>query len=161
MTGETPREPRRKVRINARMRIDSACVPVMICDVSSRGALLRSPQPPPRGAYVELMRPGGATVARVVWSSGASFGVQTREKLDVAALTNSPESALEKPVFLPDSGRKTYVHGLHHREASNWLAGRMQFVTIAAAAVVGAVFGGLLVFELLNNMSAAVAAGMH
>lgn len=164
MLGDTPREPRKTVKISAQMRVNTSSQRVMICNVSSRGMMLRSSRPPPQGSYVELIRPGVATVARVMWSGERSFGVQTREKLDVAAMTRQEAGtslALDKTVtsaaFVPSDRGKSYIGELHSAASSNWLAGGIQFVVIAAVGLAVTVFASVLIFDLLFGMSQAVA----
>jgi hypothetical protein len=89
--------------------------------------------------------------------------VQTREKLDVGAMTRQEPGtslALDKTVtsatFVPPSRGKTYIGGLHQTAESSWLARRMQFIVIAAIALAVTVFASVLVFDLLSGMSQAV-----
>lgn len=59
---------------------------VCIRDVSARGMLIQASVPPPRGTYVEILRPGYSVTGRVVWSKHHKFGIESREKIKVAAV---------------------------------------------------------------------------
>jgi hypothetical protein len=85
-----PREARRVVLIQARMRIDGAWGDVCIRNISSRGMLLQAATAPPRGAYVEIFRGRHTIVAQVRWSKDRRFGVHTRERMDIDAIINEP-----------------------------------------------------------------------
>src|ERR1044072_4569409 len=81
-----PREPRQKVVLPARMRAGAGQVDVCIRDVSSRGMLIQAGVPPPRGTYVEIMRPGYSVTGRVIWSNPHKFGSQSRETIRIASV---------------------------------------------------------------------------
>jgi hypothetical protein len=81
-----PRETRQKVVLPARMRAGAGAVDVCIRDVSSRGMLIQAGVPPPRGTYVEILRPGYSVTGRVVWSKHHKFGIQARETIRIAAV---------------------------------------------------------------------------
>ncbi|MDT9599223.1 PilZ domain-containing protein [Sphingosinicella rhizophila] len=81
------REPRTKVLIAIRVRGDGLATEACLRDVSSRGVLVQTGKPPPRGTIVELIGPFQPMVGRVVWSSGRRFGAELREHLNVKALT--------------------------------------------------------------------------
>lgn len=72
--------------VPAQMRAGAGPVDVAIRDVSSRGMLVQSASPPPRGTYVEIIRPALQVTGRVVWSRGGRFGIQTRERISRSAL---------------------------------------------------------------------------
>lgn len=82
--GYKPREPRQKVVLPARMRAGAGQVDICIRDVSSRGMLIQAGAPPPRGTYVEILRPGCVVTGRVVWSKQHKFGIVSREKIRIA-----------------------------------------------------------------------------
>lgn len=86
-----PREPRRKVLIRARMRLDGCWRDVRIKDISSRGLLLEAPAAPQRGTYLEVFRGKHVIVARVVWSSDTRFGVLAQDRMNVDAIISEPD----------------------------------------------------------------------
>jgi hypothetical protein len=85
-----PRETRQKVVLPARMRAGAGQVEVCIRDVSSRGMLIQAGVPPPRGTYVEIMRPGYSVTGRVIWSKHHKFGLQSRETIRIASVLERP-----------------------------------------------------------------------
>src|SRR5690349_16447421 len=87
------REPRRNVLIRARMRNGPSWADVNIRNISSRGLMVQAASSPPRGSYVELRRGRHAIVARVAWSNGRRFGVQTQDRLDVDAIVAEPDQS--------------------------------------------------------------------
>ena len=88
-----PREARRKVMIQARMRDGALWSDALILNVSSRGLLIRSDQPPSRGSYLEIRRGGYVMVARVVWSNAGRIGVQTQDVISAECLISDPVGA--------------------------------------------------------------------
>ena len=84
------REPRRKVLIQARMRIEGAWADVCIRDISSRGLLLQAAAAPERGNYIEIFRAGHVIIGRVVWKNDRRFGVQTQDRMNIEALVQQP-----------------------------------------------------------------------
>ena len=88
-----PREPRRKVMIQARMRSGALWSDALILNMSSRGLLVRSDHPPNRGSYLEIRRGGYVMVARVVWSNAGRFGVQTQDVVPAERLISDPDGA--------------------------------------------------------------------
>src|ERR1700754_200748 len=93
-----PREPRQKVVLPARMRAGAAQMDVCIRDISSRGMLVQAGTPPPRGTYVEILRPGYSVTGRVVWSKHHKFGIQSRDRISMAAVLE------RRKVPRPDGG---------------------------------------------------------
>ena len=81
-----PREPRQKVVLPARMRAGAGQVEVCIRDVSTRGMLIQAGTPPPRGTYVEIIRPGYSVTGRVVWAKQHKFGIQARGAIRIGAV---------------------------------------------------------------------------
>lgn len=89
--GMKPREPRVKVIIKARMRLDGVWADVCIRDISSRGLLLQAASAPSRNSYVEIYRGRHVIVARVVWTKDERFGVQTQDRLNIDAVIEEPD----------------------------------------------------------------------
>ena len=89
------REPRHDVQLRARMQTDGPFVEVGIRNISSRGMMLESPNPPRVGEYVELF--GTVTaVGRVVWKDRTSFGISTRDRVNVPLILGRPEGKPER-----------------------------------------------------------------
>jgi hypothetical protein len=146
----TAREPRRKVLIRATMRAGGPKTDVCIRDISSRGLMAQAGTPPPRGTYVDLDCAGHQIVGLVVWRRERRFGIQTRERINVAAVAGriAPEILVPQrrgtrasaPAFQRPGGGQSRV-----------MAGRMEFALVAvfAAALVGAL--GVTAFEALSR----------
>ena len=85
------RERRTKVALKGRMRLGVRWCDVSIRNISSRGLLVQAEAAPERGTFVEIRRGPHVIVARVAWSQGPRFGVQTQERLDVASIIAEPD----------------------------------------------------------------------
>jgi hypothetical protein len=72
--------------LNGRLRTDEGWSDITICNVSSRGLMVKCATPPPRGAFVEVRRGGSCIVGHVRWVHGIRFGLRSQERIDVAAL---------------------------------------------------------------------------
>ena len=83
------REPRISVVVPARMRIGARWTDACILNISSRGLLVRSPQPAERGSYVELRRGDQVIIGRVVWRCGARLGLRSQDRVPVEAIVTS------------------------------------------------------------------------
>ena len=81
-----PREERKRIVLNARLRIRGATCEARICDASSRGLSMTAAQSPPRGEIVEVVVGRTVLVGQVRWSRASRFGVVLQDRIDVAAL---------------------------------------------------------------------------
>ena len=88
-----PREPRRKVLLNARMRLGASWGNARILNISSRGLLIEGESAPPRGSYVEVRRGQHVIVARVIWTDSSRFGLFTQDPLSVEQIVSEPNRA--------------------------------------------------------------------
>ncbi len=88
------REPRRKVMLNARMRVAATWNDVCILNISTRGLLVQAAEPPARGAYIDLQRGQYAIVGRVVWVEDQRFGIRTQDPLPVDEIISPPDPAI-------------------------------------------------------------------
>jgi hypothetical protein len=77
------REHRRKVLIRAKMRAGGLPIDACIRDISSKGLMIQTKVPPPRGTYVEIIAGNQTIVGRVVWGNDMRFGILTRDKLPI------------------------------------------------------------------------------
>jgi transcriptional regulator with XRE-family HTH domain len=84
-----PREPRRKLRLEARGALPSGdATSVLVHDVSATGLLLESAVPLVVGERIAVELPhAGATWARAVWTSGRLFGCQFEMPVSAATLS--------------------------------------------------------------------------
>jgi len=142
-----PREPRRKVAIKARMRVAERWGDALILNMSSRGLLIQSRQPPQRGAYIEIRRGRHVIIARAVWAGEDRFGVRTQDIVPVEAVILEPDRSAATSAPLPGLDRRAERRnprstGSRHEDSR--LAGRLLefacFIFIGAAAASMAFF---------------------
>jgi transcriptional regulator with XRE-family HTH domain len=99
--GEAAREPRRKLRLEARGALPSgAATEILLHDISATGLLLESQAPLMVDERISIDLPqAGITWARVVWTSGKLFGCQFHTPISAAALSAAQlRSAVGQPV---------------------------------------------------------------
>lgn len=132
------REPRRKVLINARMRVGARWGDVCILNLSKRGMLVQAPEAPERGTYLEVRRGSKEIVARVVWSAGNRFGAYTQEPLNVDALVaeaGDPEPAAASAAHSSEADRRRAVRARsasERHERNRWLGRALELACIGA-----------------------------
>lgn len=146
------REPRRKVLVNARMRVGTDWRDVSIRNVSSRGLLLVSDEPPPPGAYIEIRKTFMTIVARAVWARDGFFGVRTQDDIDFDELM---ENAKGPPKgWKPGMDRRTGDRIAQHRPADTAERGRQFARAFQFVAITGAVIGvaALLAYSLWETL---------
>jgi hypothetical protein len=131
------REPRRRVMLPARMRLDGRWIDVSIRNLSSRGMQITAQQPVDRGAYVEIRRGRHVVIGRAVWRQGDSFGLQAQDRIDLDGITDRPEAtAALQPNGAPERRwrpRPTYDPGRSARWGSHMQAAGLGLVALAAA----------------------------
>lgn len=99
--GFRKREARVPVLLPARMKRGSAWVDATIHNVSSRGMLVATNDPPDAGAYVDIRRGSNVMIGRVAWRKDRFFGVRTQDRIDLPALQRPPQ----RPGAGPSAGR--------------------------------------------------------
>lgn len=139
MSEKRARESRVLVSLKARLKSEMGWGDSQICNVSSRGMMVRHIPPPPLGSYVELCRGPFSIVGRVRWIAGDRFGVQSLEDIDLDAL-RSPGRAPAAPVSDRRSRARSAASQVaqipdfrQQLEASNRLARHLQFLVMAMA----------------------------
>lgn len=87
--GETPREPRRKLCLEARGAFPSgASTEILVHDISATGLLVESPLPLANDERIAVELPeAGETWAQVVWTSGKLFGCRFETPISLAVLS--------------------------------------------------------------------------
>lgn len=152
-----PREPRRKVLINARMRCGASWSDACILNLSKRGMLVQSPQVPSRGSYLEIRRGSHVIVARVVWANSNRIGIRTQD--DVPAEELIEDKAKPAPATVaggaPGFERRARPRPSQYHEASRWRSRAMEFATMALA---GSAAAYLLVGTLSSSLGRPLAA---
>ena len=79
-------EPRTRAMLRASLHDDDIVRDACIIDVSTRGLLATTAQPPTRGQFVELRVGQHILTGQVRWSSERRFGVALRERVSVVSL---------------------------------------------------------------------------
>lgn len=100
-TAGTPREPRRKLRLEARGALSSgASAEILVHNISATGVLLESPVPLMADERISIELPHvGAVWARVVWTSARFYGCEFHTPITPAALSAAAlRSAVDQPV---------------------------------------------------------------
>ncbi len=148
------REPRRKVMLNARMRVASTWNDVCILNISTRGVLIQAAEPPARGTYLDLHRGQHAIVGRVAWVEDQRFGVHTQDVLAVEAIIDPGNPAIARLVCVIATEaaleRRASPRAAQARhQASRMLSRSLEF------AVVG-LFGAVLGLAAFNSVGEAL-----
>jgi len=79
-------EQRTRSTVRALLKDSRSEREICIMDISSRGLLATTANPPRRGEFVELIIGRNNLTAQVKWSSQRRFGLSLRERVSVAAL---------------------------------------------------------------------------
>lgn len=156
----TPREPRRKVFVKARIRIGGSWGDVCVRDISSRGLLLQGREAPPRGTYLEVRRGRHVVIARVVWTGEQRFGVQAQDKISVESFVADPDlSSMDfKSVsaFQPGFERRSSPRGveagiIQKAEQSRRISSFMEFAVVVGLGVLAATVAFDVVGQTLSG----------
>jgi hypothetical protein len=128
-----PREPRRKVMLKARLRINAAWHDACILDLSSRGLMIQASEPLRGGSYIEVRRGRHVIVARVMWSRDRRCGLLTQDALPTDAIIAEPDQSAGKPIVAGEDRRverappsRAFVH-----EQSRWRSRAFEFTLVA------------------------------
>ena len=73
-----------------RMNVNGTWSDGCIHDVSDKGLLVSTSNPPAIGTYVDIRRGTLVIIGRVVWTGGRRFGVRTQDAISIAALLSEP-----------------------------------------------------------------------
>ena len=149
-----PRETRQKVVLPARMRAGAGQIDVCIRDVSSRGMLIQAGVPPPRGTYVEIMRPGYSVTGRVIWSKHHTFGIQSRDTIRIASVLERRSASRPGSPPLDQSGEPVRpaqrANPAQQAAQARARAALLQYAALGGAVTLGAL---LLAFSLYRGLS--------
>lgn len=161
----TPREPRRKVMIKARVRASASWNDVCILDISSRGLSMKAAVPPPRGTYLDIRRGTHEIMACVVWATDQRFGVHTQDMLDVDSIIDHPNQCAAEPdgeiARNPKFDRRLSRRPTSERlEESRMLSRAMEFLVIGIFAASAAVVTFSSVAEALRRPLAEASAAL-
>ncbi|WP_097065204.1 PilZ domain-containing protein [Sphingomonas guangdongensis] len=144
------REDRTNVLLDARMRAGSSWLSASIRNVSSRGAMLALPHPPPVGTYVELRRGDMIIIARVVWSDEQRCGLRSQRPISLPHLQAANP---HRELYRPDSPRERRAQprdGVEIGLTRSINFGRkLEFLAVALFAGLLAISAGKMAFDVL------------
>jgi hypothetical protein len=125
-------------------------------DVSSRGLGLTAAPPPAPGSYVEIRRGVHIIVARVVWTEGLRFGVQTQDPIQIDALIRDPgspggPSAVAAASELQVERRRTPRPVSDQHDRSRFLGRALEFVFLGILGASAAILGAGLIKEVFGS----------
>lgn len=83
-----PRELRRRVVLPARLRTGAQWSDTCILNISSRGLMIYSGKPAPKGSLVEVRRGEHVIIARVAWREGARVGLCAEDRVLIEQITS-------------------------------------------------------------------------
>lgn len=130
-------EPRTRAVVRATLRDSRSEREICIIDVSTRGLLATTANPPLRGAFVELVVGCNRLTGQVKWASQRRFGVALRERVSVAAIAEGGT----RPAALARSKavRKRRGDAFSGLQANPQLMSRLgEYLTLGAAAAAAA-----------------------
>jgi hypothetical protein len=154
-----PREERRNVVLEARLRGDRGWGQACILNLSSRGLLVYSDAPANPGSYVEIRRGEPVIVARVVWRRSNRIGLSSREKLQLGEMVSG--TAASAGLQLTASNLAVERRKLSREDQSRLRARRGQFAAIAAFGACLAGLSYVAATAILTPAMSKVTAALH
>lgn len=155
-----PREPRKKALVAARIKSGATWGDVCLLNLSSRGALCQTANPPPQGAYIEVRRGSHVVVARVMWTEKNRFGIHSQDVIAVDDILSGCESITAHQSCSQKHDRverRRYVRNLttgERHEQSRLMARCAEFFClVAAAAIVASFISSVIQDTLARPMS--------
>lgn len=148
-----PREFRRTVLIDARLRHERGWSDARILNMSSRGLLVRATGAPARGSYVEICRGTHRIVARVVWADQDRFGARAQDAIALDAIASGADVP-PPAVPSPDRDRRRQPRGRTADEGhdeNRRRARRAEFLTVTAFGCLAAFFAFDTVRDTLSK----------
>ncbi len=85
------REMRQTVHLKARLHWDAGWFDATIRNVSTRGLMMETLDPPPKGTFVEIRRGSCCIIGQVRWVHGARFGIRSQDRINARALMEEPQ----------------------------------------------------------------------
>jgi hypothetical protein len=145
------REPRRSVRVRARIRTGAEWGDVVIHNMSAHGMLVAADAGSRPGTVIEIRRVHHIVIGRVVWQQGLYMGVRTQDVIDVDGIVSAKPPASKPASAAASVDRRTVSRTsvAERAERSRQLSRLLQFgallVAIVAVAVIAATeVGGVL-----------------
>lgn len=132
-------EERTRSTLRALLKDSRSQREICIMDMSTRGLLATTANPPRRGEFVELTIGSNSLAAQVKWSSQRRFGLSLRERVSVAALLEGGKQSVA--LKRSRAVRPTRIGLFASLRANPHVLSRVgQFCVFAAAAIVAGYF---------------------
>ncbi|MHA6722629.1 PilZ domain-containing protein [Sphingomonas sp. RS2018] len=150
------REPRRTIKITARMKTASGWQDVAIENVSAHGMKISVTCPPQRGAYIEIRRASQIVVARTVWVDGNDCGLRTQDVIDIPALVNAHAIRAEEVIAAHAADHRKGPRAASVAARSTRFARHFQWMAVAAAGTAAAGVLAVIAAETLRRPFTAI-----
>lgn len=136
------------------MRAGERWSDVTICNVSRRGMLLKLPNAPQRGEYIEIRCNTICVIGRVVWSSAPNLGIRAQDDIDIPALLHERAPSNDQERRAVPRGAKLAAPALTveaQAERSRRIAHIMNWSMLAIALACGAGLVAQVVHSTLST----------
>ena len=149
-----PREERRTVVLQARLRGDRGWGDACILNLSSGGLLIYSTAAARPGSYVELCRGEQVIVARVVWRNNQRIGLCSREPLSIEVVISGGKSVLA----LQLGASKIDLERRRRQRPPDRARTIGRFAEFASIVVIGSVLAGAAYATVVDTLQQPLAA---
>jgi hypothetical protein len=153
--------------VPARMRAGDAYVDVCIRNISSRGMMLQTANPPPAGTYIEILRGAHTIVGRIMWTKDRRFGMQAAAHLDIPAIVNQQPQSRRRPTGQerrsPDRPRATQRQPdiTERVERSRRIARASEFGLVITGGLIGAGLLAAIAYDTMARPFESIAAHLR
>lgn len=148
------REPRQRVILPVRLRLDNQWIDAQIRNVSSKGVMLVMKDPPPKGSFIEIRRGTTITIiGQVRWCASDRCGILAQDKINVSYLMSDKaqkDLSKDQAAFAERRATVRIITPEEAAEHSRLKSQLLQRVFIIVAGVAGALFLASLLFDVLN-----------
>lgn len=153
-SAQRSRAVRTSVVVRCRMKTDAGWTDATIHNVSERGLMASTDEPPKAASYVDIRRGTLVIVGRVVWVRGRRFGVRTQDRIRASDLVNEPVVRHRPSADTPCDERRGPSHPdrriARRSEASRRFASWFQTVAVT---LVGCGLAALLAVEAYRTLA--------
>ena len=132
-----PRELRRAVVLQARLRTGIRWSDTCILNVSSRGLMIHSGHTGPKGSLVEICRGEHVIVARVAWRDGSRAGLRSEERVPIEEIVLLGPC---RPARLTADGKSFVERRRHARQGRGQSSLQPRWIEFVAAGIIGTSF---------------------
>jgi len=148
------REPRQRVILPVRLRLDNQWIDAQIRNVSSKGVMLVMKDPPPKGSFIEIRRGKDITIiGQVRWCASDRCGILAQDKINVSYLmSDKAQKAMSKDQagFVERRATVRIITPEEAAEHSRLKSQLLQRIFIIVAGVAAALFLASLLFDVMS-----------